>query len=78
MKGKHVLWMAAAGGAPVNATTALKREAINRWNVVSLCERFGWLPSDIATMPIDLLQDIIMICTIRDAKSRPHSPRPNG
>lgn len=70
MREKHALWISAANGIQgIVARTELKAEAMRRWNMVAICERFGWRPEDYYKLPVDLLQDIIAICSIRDRRS---------
>lgn len=70
MKEKHALWVSAVNShGAITATTPAKREALHRYNIVALAERFGWTPKEIGEMPVDLLNDVIVICGLRDAKS---------
>ena len=70
MREKHALWTAAANGQNVTATTDAKREALERWNIVMLAERFGWTPQEVRALPIDLLNDIYTIMALQDAKAK--------
>lgn len=63
---RHALWSGIASGRGAITDTPEKREALTRWNIVSLCERFGWTPDYIATLPQTFVEDLLEICNIRD------------
>lgn len=79
MREKHALWVAAANSSGgVTATTPAKREALHRYNVVAIAERFGWTPAEIAALPVDEYNDFLIICGIRDAKQKQPTPTRHG
>lgn len=79
MKEKHALWVAATNtGGSFALTTPAKREALDRYNLVTLAERFGWTPQEVAQIPADVLHDMLTIVGIRDAKQKSPSPRSHG
>lgn len=70
MKQRHALWSGIASGRGVNANTREKRLALQRWNIVTLAERFKWTPHYIASLPQSFIDDVNAICNIRDHYSK--------
>ena len=66
MKGRHALWSAIACDRGTNADTPDKREALTRWNEVTICERFHWTRDYYRSLPSDWLADAIAIMNVRD------------
>lgn len=66
MKERHALWSGVAAGRGYSADTPSKREALARWNLISICERFHWTPDYVATLPQSFMDDVIAIINIRD------------
>lgn len=54
----------------MSADTPERKEALHRYNIVLLAERFGWTAEYIDSLDLDLYQDIIAITRILDFKRR--------
>lgn len=63
---RHALWSSVASGRGANANTDSKREALHRWNILTVCERFGWTPEYVLSLSQSFMDDLIEICNIRD------------
>jgi hypothetical protein len=63
---RHALWSSIAANRGANADTPSKREALARWNIVTVCERFGWTPDYVASLPQAFLDDLVEINSIQD------------
>lgn len=73
MIARHSLWSGLAANRGYTADTPEKREALNRWNLITICERFHWTPDYVLTLPQNFMEDLIEICNIRDHYSHSKS-----
>lgn len=66
---KHALWSGLASGRGYNLDTEAKREAFATWNIVAICERFGWTPDYVLSMSQSFMEELITICNLREKES---------
>lgn len=70
MIARHSLWSGVASNRGFIADTEEKREALSRWNLITICERFKWTPEYVLSLPQTFMDDVIEICNIRDHYSQ--------
>lgn len=73
MRERHALWSGIASGRGANADNESKREALHRWNIVTICERFGWTPEYVLSLSQNFMDDLVEICNVRDHYSQKSS-----
>lgn len=77
MKQRHALWSSLATGRGSLIDTQEKRVAVARWNIVTICERFGWTPDYVLSLPQSFLEDVVTILNVKDHYAN-SSPVTNG
>lgn len=61
MKDRHALWDALSRGFTVHPRSEAKLDALHRYNIIMLCERFGWTIEYVRNLPLDWYQDTVAI-----------------
>lgn len=78
MIARHALWSGVASNRGYHADTPEKREALQLWNLVMICDRFKWTPEYVRSLSQSFMDDLIEICNVRDHYANKSSPSKNG